>query len=164
MDISAQMKSFNVTNLVKEIQKNVPVDRKKLIKEVKDYIWPRLDFLRSHRSRTHCRFYIFEDSYVETEWKDMISIHYINTSYRVKNTVMRVHVFNRNVFDEKYYLGCFTLRNIDETKIMLSYIYPNWKNLVWRNQKLHIMTYLKKPILVGNVLIFLHILFWYKII
>ncbi len=84
----------------------------------------------------------------------MISIHYINTSYHVQNTVMRVHVFNRDEISEKSYLGCFTLRKIDEARIMLSYIYPNWANLVCGGAQLYVMTYPKEVHICGRKLKF----------
>lgn len=37
----------------------------------------------------------------------MISVHYINTSYNVKNPVMRVHLFFTDTVDEKRVRGLF---------------------------------------------------------
>ena len=55
-----------------------------------------------------------EKSYVETEWKDLISLHYINTTYanELKNRVIRVHFFKEKVCSEDNYVGFITLRPI----------------------------------------------------
>ena len=37
------------------------------------------------------KYFYIEPSYTETEWKDMISLHYVHTSYNFKNNVMRIH-------------------------------------------------------------------------
>lgn len=138
---------FNRTNLVKEISRVVKIDKKFLMHGVTDFIWPRLDFLKGKR-RSENRYFLFEDSYVETEWKDMISIHYINTSYKVQNTVMRVHIFIENEMTDDAYIGFFTLRKVDETRIMLSFIYPDWKKIECRfdgrSETVYVMTYKKK--------------------
>lgn len=133
---------FNKTNLVNAISEVMAIDKKSLSNEVKEFIWPRLDFLKEKSQEN--RFFLFEEDYVETEWKDMISIHYINTSYKVRNNVMRIHIFLRNEITEESYGGFFTLRKIDETGIMLSFIYPDWKKIIHRNEALYVMTYVKK--------------------
>lgn len=142
------MLKFNRTNLVNEIHKIIPLDKQNLRKEVKEYIWPRLDFLHG-RSHLADRYFIIEESYVETEWKDMISVHYINTSYKVQNTVMRVHIFLEPEISELSYGGFFTLRKIDEARIMLSYIYPNWSILCCDGSPVNVMTYKKKVHILG---------------
>lgn len=100
------------------------------------------------------KYFLFEDSYVETEWKDMISVHYINTSYEVSNTVMRIHIFQKPEIKQDFYLGCFTLRKINEVKIMLSFIYPNWSKVYYNGQMLCVMTYRKKIHIGGQEIIF----------
>lgn len=140
---------FNRTNLVNEIYRVVSVDKKDLRREVKNFIWPRLGFMHGRRNKDN-RYFVFEESYVETEWKDMISIHYINTSYRVENTVMRIHIFLKDEISQESYLGFFTLRKIDEAKIMLSYIYPNWSKVYYNAQQLCVMTYKKKVHIMGE--------------
>ena len=83
-------------------------------------IWPLL---------RQTKFYIIEDNYVETEWKDMIAEHYIHTKYNVVSTVVRVHLFNGEQELDNSYLGCFTIRKIDNNEMSLSFIYPNWNVL-----------------------------------
>lgn len=83
-------------------------------------VWPML-------SQTH--FYLIDESYTETEWKDMISEHYIHTRYLVKPTAVRVHLFNEKSEINQSYLGCFTLRKINNNDMVLSFIYPNWNVL-----------------------------------
>lgn len=124
--------------------------RKELQEQIKKYIMPKLSIFRGpNGSKTI--YYILENEYVETEWKDMISMHYVNTSYRLKNTVMRIHIFSKKEFDSKHYLGFFTLRPIDEVKIMVSFIYPNWNNIrPDLNFDTYIMTYKKKVHILGK--------------
>lgn len=143
------LQRFNRTNLVNEVSKVVHVSKSILMQEFKDYIWPRLDFLTKRKNNRNSRYFVFERDYVETEWKDMVSVHYINTSYKVQNTVMRVHIFGNREVSSETYLGFFTLRKVDEARIMLSYIYPNWRNIVYRDKVPYVMTYQKKVHLQG---------------
>lgn len=87
---------------------------------IKRKIWPLL---------SQTRFFIIEDTYTETEWKDMIAEHYIHTKYVTTPTVVRVHLFNGEQDIEAAYLGCFTLRKINNADMVLSFIYPNWNVL-----------------------------------
>lgn len=144
-----KLPKFNRTNLVEAIYRVIPVEKMNLRNEVRDFIWPRLDFLHGKSNRAD-RYFVFEESYVETEWKDMISIHYINTSYKVQNTVMRIHVFLKPEISDDSYAGFFTLRKIDEARIMLSFIYPNWSKLYYNSQPLCVMTYKKKIHIMGK--------------
>lgn len=144
------LQKFNRTNLFKAIKTVMNIDATILRQELKQFIWPRLDFL--HGKRQERRFFLFEEDYVETEWKDMISVHYINTSYHVQNTVMRIHIFLNNEISNGSYGGFFTLRKINEARIMLSFIYPNWKNVVYNNVSLYVMTYAKKVHIQGKEL------------
>ena len=83
--------------------------------------------------------------------EDMISVHYINTSYNVKNAVMRVHLFFSDTINENAYAGCFTLRTIDDVRFMLSYIWPNWKRLIAGDgSDIYVMTYKKKVHILGQ--------------
>lgn len=145
------LQKFNRTNLVKSIKQVVSIDDAILRKELKQFIWPRLDFL--HGKRQEDRYFLFENDYVETEWKDMISVHYINTSYHVQNTVMRVHIFLHDEISNRSYGGFFTLRKIDEARIMLSFIYPNWENIVYNGAALYVMTYVKRVHIQGQELL-----------
>lgn len=145
------LQKFNRTNLFKAIKQVVSIDDAILRKELKKFIWPRLDFL--HGKRQESRFFLFEEEYVETEWKDMISVHYINTSYHVQNTVMRVHLFLDDEISNQSYCGFFTLRKIDEARIMLSFIYPNWENVVYNGVSLYVMTYTKRVHIRGQELL-----------
>ena len=144
------LQKFNRTNLFKAIKTVMNIDATILRQELKQFIWPRLDFL--HGKRQERRFFLFEEDYVETEWKDMISVHYINTSYHVQNTVMRVHIFLNNEISDGSYGGFFTLRKINEARIMLSFIYPNWTNVVYNNVSLYVMTYAKQVHIQGKEL------------
>ena len=118
------LKKLNPENLAADISRVTKNDVAQIKEYVKLFIVPRLDFMSGEDGNLY---FAFEDSYVETEWKDMISVHYINTSYTVANTVMRVHLFLTDEITSEYYVGCFTLRTIDDVRFMLSYIYPNWK-------------------------------------
>lgn len=144
---------FNIANMVSAIHKVLPMDEAKLRAEIEEYIWPRLDFLRGKKPGAE-RYFIMEENYVETEWKDMISVHYINTSYKVENTVIRVHVFLKKEMSEHSYAGFFTLRKIDEPRLMLSYIYPNWSLLYSNGKLLNVMTYKKEVHILGREFIY----------
>ena len=143
------LRKFDISTLVDAVAEIILLDKSQLTVEVERYIWPRLDFMHGESS-TGKRYFILEESYVETEWKDMISVHYINTSYEVKNTVIRVHVFLGKEMLQQAYGGFFTLRKIDEPGIMLSYIYPNWSVLYSNGSLLNVMTYKKKVHILGN--------------
>lgn len=131
---------FSVENLVQAIGCVIKTPIDELQMEIQNYLIPRLDFLASsHRDM----YFLFEERYIETEWKDMVAIHYINTSYMVYNTVMRIHLFKKEEISEKEYLGCFTLRSLDEPRFMLSYIYPNWRVISEKSGRLYMMTYRK---------------------
>ena len=145
------LQKFNRTNLFKAIKTVVNIEADILRQDLKEYIWPRLDFL--HGKRQDGRYFLVEEDYVETEWKDMISVHYINTSYHFENTVMRVHIFLKDDISEASYGGFFTLRKINEARIMLSFIYPNWKNIVYDSASLYVMTYAKKVHIQGKELL-----------
>lgn len=76
------------------------------------------------------KYYIIEENYTETEWKDMIAEHYIHTKYDFKTSVCRVHLFSTDYGNlDDIYLGYFTLRKINSNDMVLSFIYPNWKTL-----------------------------------
>ncbi len=96
---------------------------------------------RIKRIITNAKFFIFEDEYVETAWKDMVSLHYVNTSYSIKKNVARVHFFLDNNISEDSYLGYITLRPINEFNIMLSFVIPNWNVLKFDYHHAYIMTY-----------------------
>jgi len=81
----------------------------------------------------------------------MLSVHYINTSYEVKNTVIWVHVFLGKEISQQAFGSFFTLRKIDEPGIMLSYIYPNWSVLYSNGSLLNVMTYKKKVHILINL-------------
>lgn len=150
-----KFKKFNSKNLAYAIWKAFPYispNLEQLQQELQKFVFPRLDFMAEAESDS--LYFMFEERYVETEWKDMISLHYINTSYEVRNTVMRVHLFAKNKMQEKYYKGCFTLRTIDETQIMLAYIYPNWKLLNYKDKLLSVMTYKKRVHINGQEIVF----------
>lgn len=85
--------------------------------------------------------FFFEENYVETEWKDMVSMHYVNTIYNCKNKVARIHFFSdtccvhkknndllKDSASNDNYLGYITIRPIPEPLIMLSFVCPNFDN------------------------------------
>lgn len=147
-----KLQSFTMTNLAHAVCRVTKLPYRQTFNELKQYIQPRLDYLNGLK-RSIKVYFLFEDSYVETEWKDMIGLHYLNTSYHVKNTVMRVHLFLTDKLSEvtsRCYAGCFTLRNIDEVRIMLSFIYPNWEITNWQKKPMYVMTYRKKVHIEGR--------------
>lgn len=147
-----EFEALNQTTLYEVISSNFPdLNRKKAIEQIKKYILPRLRIFRGKNEKKTIYFQE-EKEYVETEWKDMVSMHYVNTSYRLKNTVIRCHVFSKKQFDSKHYLGFFTLRPIDEIKVMVSFIYPNWNNICINNDfQTYIMTYSKTVHIKGKI-------------
>lgn len=150
-----QFREFNSENLADAIQNAFPFlvqDKSRLKEELEKFVFPRLSFMAQDDKGS--RVFLFENRYVETEWKDMIGIHYINTSYEMESTVMRVHLFMRGKMQEDDYVGCFTLRTINETQIMLSYIYPNRRYITCDNKVLNVMTYGKKIHINGQEIVF----------
>ncbi len=145
---SVKLNNSNVYNIVCDVVGGL--DRETAYAQINKYILARLRLFKGTNPRKSL-YFIAEQEYVETEWKDMVSMHYINTSYSFRNTVMRFHLFlDRKVCQESY-LGFFTLRSIDEIKIMLSMIYPNWSNITM-GQPAYVMTYSKKIHLYGMTL------------
>lgn len=155
MEFQSKFHEFNSENLANAILLSVSFmsqEPKQLQQELDEYIFPRLNFGMKNADDT--LYFLFEKSYVETEWKDMIGLHYINTSYEVRNTVMRVHLFSTKAMREECYVGCFSLRTINEVHIMLSYIYPNWKLINYEGDLLNVMTCKKKVHLNGKEIVF----------
>lgn len=142
---------YSVEELAKAIRTVISMPIEQLRIDVRQYLIPRLDFLGKERKNL---FFLFEEQYIETEWKDMIGVHYINTSYKVSNTVMRVHLFMKDEITEKSYLGFFTLRTLDEPRFMLSYIYPNWKEIFEKTGDLYVMTFSKVVHILGKEIVF----------
>ena len=100
------LQEFNSENLAVAIQNAFPVlshNKRRLKEEIEKYVFPRLSFMAKDDKGT--RFFLFENRSVETEWKDMIGIHYINTSYEMESTVMRVHLFMRESCGRTIMLG-----------------------------------------------------------
>lgn len=93
------------------------------ISEFNKQVINRIDFMVKK-----AKFFSVEDAYVETEWKDMVALHYINTSYAssLLPHVIRVHLLSDNCIAEENYIGFFTIRPIEELSIALSYVFPNW--------------------------------------
>ncbi len=141
-----ELQSFTMTNLARQVCKVIRMPHKRVFQELKQFVQPRLDYLNGIKRKIKIYFW-FEESYVETEWKDMVAQHYLNTSYHVDNTVMRIHLVGTEYLsqvDASNYAGCFTLRHIDEVRIMLSFIYPNWEVVWFGNEVPCVMTYLKQ--------------------
>ncbi len=142
------LRKLNGENLAEEIAKTTGISEVQAKDEIEKFVIPRLDFMSGKKKTLY---FLFEDGYVETEWKDMISIHYINTSYAVKNTVMRVHLFLKKEISQDEYAGCFTLRTIDDIRFMLSYIYPNWQKIYAASaHESYVMCYRKKVHILGG--------------
>ena len=114
------------------------------IKAFNQHVLNRIKFLYEKSSHI-----IIEKEYVETEWKEMISYHYINTTYynQINNRVIRIHFLNSNVLSENNYLGHITLRPVPELRVALSFVYLNWSNTIWKHDffdsEAHVMTYKK---------------------
>lgn len=144
----AKLNNANVYNIICDVVEGL--DKDTAYAQINKYIIARLRLFKGLNKRKSL-YFIAEKEYVETEWKDMVSVHYINTSYAFRNTVMRFHLFSNQKICQDGYLGFFTLRSIDEIKIMLSMIYPNWSNITL-NQKAYIMTYQKQIHLYGITL------------
>lgn len=91
------------------------------------------------------KYVIIEENYVEPEWKEMISRHYIHSAYSrsLKQGVLRVHFLCEDEFIEENYLGFITIRPITEMAIALSFIYVNWKHSFFNNGTSYVMTYKK---------------------
>ena len=91
------------------------------------------------------KYMIIEEDYVEPEWKEMISRHYIHSAYSrsLKQRVLRIHFLCNEEFLEENYLGFITLRPIRELAIALSFIYVNWKHKFFTNSTSYVMTYKK---------------------
>lgn len=150
--MQADFVALNQTALYQIISSNFSdLNRAKTIEQIKKYIMPKLNVFRGKNEKKTI-YFLEESEYVETEWKDMVSMHYVNTSYQLKNTVIRCHVFSKKQFDTKHYLGFFTLRPIDEIKVMVSFVYPNWNNICIDNEfNTYIMTYNKKVHIRGKI-------------
>lgn len=70
-----ELQSFTMTNLAKHVCKVVKMPQNKVFQELKSYIQPRLDYLNGIRRKIKI-YFLFEESYVETEWKDMVAQHF----------------------------------------------------------------------------------------
>lgn len=100
------------------------------------------------------KYVIIEEDYVESEWKEMISKHYIHSAYArsLKQRVLRIHFLCDDEFVEENYLGFITLRPIRELAIALSFIYVNWKHSFFDNSTSYVMTYKKDVHYLGKKL------------
>jgi hypothetical protein len=133
------IEEFNTDNFAKRLGDfiNSTFELEDLKVLIDKYILSRIDIF-VHQAK----YFVFEDNYVETSWKNMISLHYINTTYKIKGVVARIHFFTRRSIDSKYYLGYITIRPINEFCMMLSYIVPNWNVLAIEGSKcFYVMTY-----------------------
>ena len=63
-DASEKLIEFTSDNLAEKIGNVVPIDEERLKYEIKEYIWPRLDFLSGGKNGTK-RYFIFEENYIE---------------------------------------------------------------------------------------------------
>ena len=117
--------------------------RKELLKK---YFVPRIDsFINLSK------FFVIE-KYTQKEWKDLISLHFINTTYNFSKEAIRIHFFTNDEIALESYLGFITLRNLPEVAAILSYAFPNFstflreykKKFVFNDLNFYIMTYDKK--------------------
>ncbi len=146
-----EMTSNNIYNVISCVVDFFNMDKETACAQIEKYIISRLRFFETNNVNKTV-FFVSENEYVETEWKDMVSMHYINTTYKFKNTVMRFHLFSDEQACQESYLGFFTLRSVDEIRIMLSMIYPNWTNIRMENL-LYVMTYKKVVHFFGKIFI-----------
>lgn len=90
-------------------------------------------------------YFIFEDKYVERAWKDMIALHYTNTTYTINPYVARIHFFtSKTHVDQEHYLGFITLRPVPEVSVMLSFIFPNFEVYKFSEHPVQCLTINKK--------------------
>lgn len=118
---------IDISSFITEIHKiytfGYPDCNEEFISEFSKWIVNRICFLVKE-----AKYISVEDTYVETEWKDMVALHYINTSYAssILPHVIRVHFFSTNAVYESTYMGFITIRPIEELSIALSYVFLNW--------------------------------------
>jgi len=79
-----KLNSSNVYGVVRDVVEGL--DRDTACAQINKYIIKRLRLFKGTNER-RILYFVAEKEYVETEWKDMVSMHYINTSYSFKNTV-----------------------------------------------------------------------------
>ena len=89
------------------------------------------------------KYMVFEENYIDPTWKEMISQHYVNTSYRFSSKGLRIHFFKEAQVESNNYLGYITLRIINEPCIILSSVMPNWDVLDFK-------TYIQKHVPSGS--------------
>jgi len=130
--------------------KPIALLRKKLAEKLRlsEHLVDKYLLSRADKIVGFAKFYVLEDEYVEREWKEMVSLHYMNTTYYPKNSVMRIHFFKEESIDSDCYLGFVNIRPIcGEATISLSFVYPNWKVLAKEFRRLYpvdplyVMTY-----------------------
>lgn len=110
-------------------------------RSLKEYIFDRIGLLYDL-----AEYVIIEENYVESEWKEMISKHYIHSAYSstLRQKVIRIHFLSNDDFSEENYLGFITLRPLEEISIALSFIYVNWKHKIFSDSFSYVMTYEKE--------------------
>ncbi len=115
--------TFNLTNITKTICNYIGEESKQKFAEtmVDTFIMSRIKIFAKM-----AKYFVPEEKYIETSWKNMVSLHYINTSYKIKNEVIRIHLFTEKKAESECYLGYFNIRPINELCMVLSYIVPNW--------------------------------------
>lgn len=149
--IDMELRDFNLENLKSYLLQEI--DYAKLYQDetistmLEQNVLSRLQMFTAYKNIT----FIAEREYIETEWKDMIALHYINTTYSCSPSVVRIHLFSKKQkISNETYLGFFTIRKINELNVALSYIYPNfavlrkWNNTKSNKKKYYLMGYLKK--------------------
>lgn len=120
----------------------------------KKYFLPRIQVIINQS-----RFFILEEEYTEREWKELVSLHYIHTSYKPSAYVIRIHFLKNDVIEASSYIGFVNIRPINEVQYNLSLVYPNWKELaseikkIFGIDKLYVMTYKKHVHVCGKELV-----------
>lgn len=99
-----EMTSNNIYNVISCVVDFFNMDKETACAQIEKYIISRLRFFETNNVNKTV-FFVSENEYVETEWKDMVSMHYINTTYKFKNTVMRFHLFSDEQACQESYLG-----------------------------------------------------------
>ncbi len=85
------MEAMPINNLIDVLAEKLGISRDYIKADIIPVLEPLYEL---------ARFFLLEDSYTEREWKDMVSLHYINTSYQPRGSVLRVHFLKDEFFNE----------------------------------------------------------------
>lgn len=153
---------------------NLPIsDQDSYIKRGVEILCSRLN---PHMWEQATHLYI-EDQYNEDAWKDMVSLYYVHTFPHISTRTMRVHLFKweKDYIDISYneeatdkenfhykdenvsngYLGYFNLRPVNNPAFVLSYVMPNYQNILVKSRNgtvVNMLTY-KRPVHICGITI-----------